>query len=216
MVAMTRSPSSSSRTASCRQGARPQSSRPALELAIAEAEAEVSGLEVAVGRELEVKAAFVERHRGRLVKDADKATKDAHERVLALVDELEAARGALVELRTTATWAALYPGELASRGPRETLIVAGLAKPVRDCLGVDMAFELERVLRLLRADADFWRTAATPEQRQALEGRSDTDRASGAAWTGTAEAVELERAEKKAARERYAGLWGEPPDEAAS
>jgi len=194
-----------------RKGARPVSQRPVLEQAIADAEAEAAGLDVAVGRELADKAAFVEKHRARLVKDADKATAEAHERAVALIDELAAARAALVELRATATWAALYPGEQAARGPREALIAGGLAKPVKDTLGVDVAFEHARILAALRADADYWRTAATREQRAAMQGVSDSDRAGGAAWTGTPEGSTAERAEKDAAIKRYTETWGEPP-----
>ena len=62
------------------KGPRPVSSIPALELEIAEAEAEVAGLEILVGRELEAKAEYVQKHRKRLVRDAAAQTSEAHER----------------------------------------------------------------------------------------------------------------------------------------
>jgi len=191
-----------------RKGSRPQSSRPALETEIGEVELEVAGLEAAAGRELEAKAAFVEKHRARLVKDADRATAEAHERVIELVDELEAARTALVELRSSALWAAIYPDEPAARGPREVLLAGGLAKPIKSVLGIDVALETSRVLQALRADADYWRSAATPEQRAAMLGVSDTDRAGGATWSTTPAGIAAERADKEAARRREEQMWG--------
>lgn len=193
-----------------RKGPRPQSSRPAIEAQIDEAETEVDGLEIAVGRELAAKAAYVEKHRPRLVKDADKATAEAHERAIALVDELAAARTALVELRATAVWAALYPAEGATRGPREALIAGGMAKPTRETLGVDHEVEHGRTLAALRADADYWRTAATPEQRKLLGG--DAKPKDGAVvWVDTDEGREQSRRELQERRDRYEREWGKPP-----
>jgi len=194
------------------KGPRPQSSIPALELEIAEAEAEVAGLEILVTRELAAKAEYVEKHRARLVKDAAAHTGEAHERVIALVDQLEQARADLVGAREAALWAAMYPAQQAGRGPQSSLLAAGRAKPVRETLGLETAVEYSRLLKALAADALYWRDAGTtPEQRQAMSGDTDSDRARDVVWTNTPEGAEAERAEKKAARERYEALWGKPP-----
>jgi len=194
------------------KGPRPRSSIPALELEIAEAEAEVAGLEILVGRELEAKATFVERHRPRLVRDAAAHTGEAYERVCALVDQLEQARATLVGARESALWAAIYPGEQAGRGPQSSLLAAGRAQPVRSTLGLETAVEYARVLKALAADALYWRDAGTtPGQRQAMSGTTDSDRARGAAWTGTPEGAAAERAEKEAEIKAYTEMWGKPP-----
>jgi hypothetical protein len=193
------------------KGPRPQSSIPALELAIAEAEAEVAGLEILVTRELAAKAEYVEKHRKRLVRDAAAHTREAHERVIELVDQLEQARGDLVGAREAALWAAIYPGEQAGRGPQSSLLAAGRAKPVRETLGLETALEYGRVLAALRADSLYWRDAGTtPEQRAEMGDTPDTARAS-VAWVATPEGAEAERRERQAARERHEALWGKPP-----
>lgn len=199
-----------------RKGHRPPATSDGIERQIADAEAEIAGLDAAVGVVLAEKAAFVETHRSRLVRDADKATAEAHDRVLQIVDELEQARATLVDMRQAATWAALYPGEAAARGPRENILVGGLAKPTKDALGIDIQIETARLMDLLRADADYWRRGATPEQRAAMgadAGRpADPQRA--AVWNATPEGQEAERAERKAALKRHEDLWGPSGDAA--
>ena len=114
--------------------------------------------------------------------------------------------------REAALWAAIYPGEQAGRGPQSSLLAAGRAKPVRETLGLETAVEYGRVLKALAADALYWRDAgATPEQRQAMSGDTDSDRARDVVWTNTPEGAEAERAEKKAKIKRYTEMWGEPP-----
>lgn len=195
-----------------RKGARPEPTVERIEREIADAELEVDGLERAAGQVLAEKATYVAKHRKRLVRDADAETQRAHENVLRLVDELEQARAALVALRSTAVWASLYPGPEAARGPRENVVAGGLAKPVRDTLGIDVQVEHERLLRAIRADADFWRSAATAEQRIAM-GDAPEPGHGAATWAQTPEGVEAERAERQAARDRYAQMWGEAPGE---
>ncbi|MEJ7798435.1 MAG: hypothetical protein WKF42_08055 [Solirubrobacteraceae bacterium] len=194
------------------KGPRPVSSIPAIDEQITEAETEAAGLEILVGRELDAKSEYVQKHRARLVKDAAAHTAEAHERVVELVDQLEQARAALVGAREAALWGALYPGEQAGRGPQASLLAGGRAKPVRETLGLEVAVEYARVLKALAADALFWRDAgSTPEQRAAMDGTPGSARVSGADWVGTPEGVAAERAEKQARRERHAKLWGKPP-----
>lgn len=200
-----------------RKGSMPESAVEYLERAIADADAEFEGLTAAITSVLAEKTEFVEKHRGRLVKDADKATGEAHERVLQLVAELEQARADLVELRTTAVFAALFPSEFAGRGPNPSLLAGGLAKPVKETLGINIRVETARLLDALRADADYWREATTADQRLAMQGLDPNNRAHqlrGLAWVeGTPEGNEIERAEKQAARQRYAEMWGHEPAE---
>ena len=194
------------------KGPRPQSSIPALELEIAEAEAEVAGLEILVTRELAAKAEYVEKHRKRLVRDAAAQTSEEHERVIALVDQLEQARAELVGAREAALWAALYPGEQASRGPQSSLLAAGRAKPVRETLGLETAVQYGRVLKALAADADYWRDAGTtPEQRAEMTGTTESDPTRDVVWTATPEGVAAERARKEAEIKAYTEMWGKPP-----
>lgn len=62
---------------------------------------------------------------------------------------------------------------------------------------------------LLRADADFWRSAQTNEQRVAMGGDAGpVDPQREAVWGQTPEGIEAERAERQAALRRHEELWG--------
>jgi hypothetical protein len=50
----------------------------------------------------------------------------AHERVERALDEVEAARAALVEARRVSLWASLYPSETAGREPAWGALAGGL------------------------------------------------------------------------------------------
>lgn len=192
-----------------RKGSRPQPTTEALDREIADREAESAGLDTAIEHVLAEKATFVDKHRARLIQAADQETKDAHQQLQALINELGSARDALVEARQAALYAALYPGELALRGPRETLVAGGHAKRTKDALGVDWQVEHARLLRALSSDAEYWRDAATPEQRAAIGGDArPVDPQREAVWTATPEGSEAERAERQAALRRHEELWG--------
>jgi hypothetical protein len=190
-----------------RKAPRPEPQAEALERAAGEAEAEVAGLETAVGLVLAEKATYVEKHRSRLVKSADAETAKAHERMLAAISELEQARDELIELRAAAVWARLYPGDLAGRTPNAGQFGGGTVAVLRT-LGVQHVVQATSILAGLRAEADYWARAATPEQRPMLEGRDQAGRA----WhPDTPEGREIERAERQAALERYRQEWGRDP-----
>jgi hypothetical protein len=161
---------------------------------------------------LEEKASFVEKHRARLVKDADRAVTEAHARLHRLLDQLAAARDELVEHRHDAVWAALYPdGAAGVESPMHHILAGGLRRPIEQALGVTTQLQAGRVIDALKADADWLKDAATPEQRALLEGRNPKRPNSDATWAGTPEAIEQERAEKQAALARYREMWGRDP-----
>jgi hypothetical protein len=102
---------------------RPTSEVRALEDAIVETEAEYAAIDSLRERVLAERIEFVERHRKRLVADAERETEQAKTRYLELVDQAEQARAALIELRETSIWAALYPSEvLATFAPSHALV----------------------------------------------------------------------------------------------
>ena len=77
-------------------------------MAIVEAGAALAAQDVLRDRILEERIAFVEKHRKRLVRDAERETERAKERYLGLVGGVEQLREELVGLRQTAVWAAVY------------------------------------------------------------------------------------------------------------
>jgi hypothetical protein len=109
---------------------RPEPTAPALERDIAERRADRGAARLAAESVYEDKAAYVERHRKRLVRDADKATREAHGRVMDALDAYERAREELVESREAALWAALYPSDLAQVFPAWPQL-ATFASPLR-------------------------------------------------------------------------------------
>ena len=74
------------------KGARPEPTVPKLERRIAEREADRDAANAASDRVLKEKAAFVERHRKRLVQEADRATQDAAVRYTAAIRARPASR----------------------------------------------------------------------------------------------------------------------------
>lgn len=145
------------------------------------------------------------------MKTADRAAQDAATRVVALVDELQAARANLVDLRSSAVWASLYPAPEAGQAPPVQQVHGGQARPVAQALGVAVAVQAERVFALLREDAQWLKDAMTPEQKAALLGRDPNP--ADAVWNDTPEGAEFERNEQQAKRDAYKALWGNEPGE---
>ena len=190
-------------------GPRPELEQPGLEETVKRLQQDYDGLTVAIGRVLEDKASLVERHRPRLVKDADRSVHTAHERYVALITETAAARQELAELRQAAVWARLYPDGSASHSPPQQVLAGGLRAPVERTLGIAAQLQVEAVFNALRADGEWLRDAATPQQRAALEGREAHQDA--AVWADTEEGRERDRQERKAALARYKQMWGREP-----
>ena len=93
---------------------RPEPTAPAIEREIEEKKADQDAANAAVERVYEDKSRFVERHRSRLVGEADKATQGARDRYARAIEEAEAARDELIDYRAASLWANLFPGELAN------------------------------------------------------------------------------------------------------
>jgi hypothetical protein len=120
----------------------------------------------------EEKAAYVEKHRKRLVREADKATREAHGCYMDALDALERAREELVESREQALWAELYPSDLAQVFPAWSQLATGLRKPVEQTPGIKTVTTAASVIAALRADADVLREVATRDQAAAIRGVS--------------------------------------------
>jgi hypothetical protein len=192
------------------QGPRPEPQRPKLDERSQDLQRESDALTLAAGEILAEKAAFVEKHRARLVQQADKETQAAQDRYLALIDQLADARSELAELRQAALWASTFPSEEATRNPATQAIAGGLKKPAEKA-GLSQVVDASRILELLQDDARWLRDAATAQQRAAMLGRDPRKHAGGAVWAGTPEAIEQSRRDKEAEREQYKKVWGHEP-----
>lgn len=181
------------------KGPRPEPELPAIREEIQRRQEEWEALTRATSRVLADKAAFVEKHRGRLVKEADSYADEAHARYLELVDKLAEARADLFGLRRAAVWARLYPAEQSAREVPDTF-AGGLTRPLR-AMGLDALIAPDRVLDGLRADADYLRQAATPEQRFAIEGR-DPRHPPDTVWDRSEEGQQWQRDQRQRALHR--------------
>ena len=102
-----------------RQGEKPAPEKPALLEHVAGLERDRDGLAGAIAEVLADKAAFVERHRDRLVAVAERMVEQAKARYLDAVAQIDAARAELVEVREASLWAQVFPDESASRMPED-------------------------------------------------------------------------------------------------
>jgi hypothetical protein len=108
------------------RGDRPGPTLPAIKREIAERQADHEALTVAIGRVLDEKASYVDQHRRKLTRDADKDVEQAHRRYLELIEELVASREELSGLHRQAIWARSRgydprhkPGAVWSDDPKE-------------------------------------------------------------------------------------------------
>jgi hypothetical protein len=196
-----------------RQGPRPESAIEGLEREVRQVDAEIAGLDIAFSQALAQKVAFVEKHRRRLVADAEKEAAAAHARLVGLVDEIEQAREELAELRATSVWASLYPHEQAGREPRMTMVGGGLTAAFPKEFGIGHQVEYRRLLETVRKDADWLLdAAATNEQRALLENRDPRQRP-GVVWEQSPEAQQERRAEVDEIVRAFVAEWGREPTE---
>ncbi len=187
------------------KGDAPASSRPELDARIEELERERDGLRAAADGVLEQKASYVEKHRKRLVRDADAHVTKLRERSEQLIDELAATRTELIEARSASVWAAVYPDRAAGATPPTT--VAGGRLRVLERAGIAGQVDAERIFALLREDAGYLERALSQAQAEAMGAKREDE----AVWTGTDEGREAERKDKAQARRRYRDLWGHEP-----
>ena len=152
-----------------RRGSRPESTRPALESKVGRLQEEERALLYAIDKVSSERAAYVAKHRGRLVSEAGQVAEKAHRALVRSLDQLEAARSELVEARRLTLWAELYPAAEVGREPGWQLLGGGLRRILAK-VGLEHLVTAAAVLEGLREDAEWIASAATPEQRQAIEG----------------------------------------------
>jgi hypothetical protein len=155
---------------------RPQPTVPALKAEREESVAEAEALGLRLTEILAEKERFVEKHRGRLVKDADEATAQARERCEQLIAQLRQARQELIEIREASIWAQLFPRAETSHGLPAAALMAGLRAPTSHLLVLTSQLAADAVFRALEADAQILTTLVAPGQVEALGGRTAGER----------------------------------------
>ena len=188
---------------------RPAPTAPTIKQEIETKKADRDAALAACERVYEDKAQFVEKNRKRLVREADRATRDAQARYAEAIEAAEQARGELVDCRAAALWAALFPGELANQVPDVGAVAANLRKPVEDALQLKTRLPAVGVFRVLRSDVDILGRVQTREQALAL-GAADPQQ-DAATWAGTPEHEAQAQKERQEALERYKAMWGHYP-----
>lgn len=209
------------------KGDRPTSQVPQLDQQIADLEAEYGAAGIAHDRLLAGRAAHVAANRVRMLKDVRQQVEDAASEYRTLVDQLEAKRQELLELRATEVWTAIYPSPTLSNEPNTAALVGAkkaLQAPVLP--GLESGLVANSVFALLRADAGFCESVATVEQAAIEQGvsvsrlrRSDAKWMNGkvdlvgpafdAAWGGSDEEKEAAARAAEYAEVSRRRLWGE-------
>jgi hypothetical protein len=173
-------------------GPRPEPTKDVLELERERLAQDQTALDRLIDDLLDKKEEHVQKHRGRLEREAGADVERAHERYGTLVRELERARDELVEARRTRRWARLFPEEAANRDEIITAHVAGgLLQPVKRTLGTSAQVPFQALLDALHADADVLRDGLPGADRDGLDIRRD------AVWMNTAEGQQAMTDEKK-------------------
>jgi hypothetical protein len=155
------------------EGERPASRALELQAAVADKQAEYEALGKRYDATLIERAEHVASNRRRFQRDVEKAKEKAASEYRRLVDELEAKRQELLDLRATEVWAGVFPSEALHAAP-QTLTLVGAVKRIQEPLlpGVKAGIAAESLFALLRADATFCESVATVEQAAALEGKT--------------------------------------------
>jgi hypothetical protein len=189
-------------------GERPLPTAPSVEQRINERTAERDALTAAQQNVLDEKHAFVEKHRGRLVREAGKTRERALAKLHETIAAVEAARAELVEARSVRRWAEHYPAEEATSDDIQvSMLAGGLQNPVRQTLGTNALIPFSAVVGALQADADTLlagipgRDDGEPDIRDAL-------------WLQTDEGIAAQNRERERLREaaeqrnhRQSGWW---------
>jgi hypothetical protein len=112
---------------------------------------------------------YVERHRGRMAKQARAEVEDARGRYLHLIGELRNARADLLDVAHALRWVELFPSEnaVASIGV-EAHLCAGLLEPVRRLIGTTAQLPVEQILQAFTEDARVLTDRRSPEARREL------------------------------------------------
>lgn len=187
------------------KGNPPEPTADALDCRIAQVERECGGLRRATDDLLDAKAAYVEQHRRRLVRDSQRHTDKAKERYEHAIAEMAEARADLCDSRATTMWAATFPDRAAGQSPPAHIV--GNARRELERANVQGQLSPEQVVALLRADAEWLATVVTQAQAEAMNlARDDA-----ATWTQTPEGQEAERKEKDEALKWYREMFGTDP-----
>lgn len=207
------------------KGDRPASRLPELQAELADRQAEYEALGTSYERVLAQRVEHVAKNRGRFRSAVQKAKAKAAAEYARLIDEIEATRQELLDLRQEEVWAGLF-SELLQQQPNTQPLV-GARKAAQEPLipGVQSALIASGVFELLRADIRFCSSVATVEQYAALKGKSvagltgreadwqqgQTDFVGpnfGSSWAGSPEeALQAERI-KNYTKQQERRLWG--------
>ena len=182
------------------KGPRPEPTLPGIEDRIAARQADYEALSVAIGQVLRDKAEYVQKHRSRLIRDADADLDAEHQEGLELIDRYAAWRERMRDKRRNAVWARLYPHEQLAREVPDTF-AGGLPKHLRP-MGLKAEVAPGRVIDAMRADADCLRTAATPEQKALIGEGRDPRTPPATVWDRSEEGQQWERDERQRALQR--------------
>ena len=181
-----------------RNGEQPEREKPRLEEERDRAERALAGAQTALGKVLEEKATFVQKHRSKLVKDAESATTDARTRYEEALAAAEDARHELVELRETTVWAELYPDCRESDIQLPRAVAGGERTRLAATLG--MAIEADKVFAALRSDAEQLEHAIP--HTQLARDRLTSVKSASAVWVNTEEGQQWQRDQRQRALAR--------------
>jgi hypothetical protein len=145
------------------KGERPSATVPALVAELEQARADVESCAIAEDSILREKVEFVQKHRGRLTKDAAKDSGDAVKRLLDAIAAVEQAREEAITALQAERWAHEYPGEDANPSSLRLEHMKGgrLSKTMPEVRTLTVA---ESVLSWLRDDAAWLGSVLADQQ----------------------------------------------------
>jgi hypothetical protein len=195
------------------RGQRPTDPRPDLEQRVVDLQEDLDAVSELITETLEARAAFVQKYRRELVKDARRVADEALERYSRAAAELLDARMALMDARADEVRARLYPDERAATPPGTAMIPAGRLRELREIVGLQAPLDPEALRRVLATDGEFLRSRLTQPQRQALKERGEVtpDPYEEAVWAGSEEWKKQVREDEERRREAYRREWGQEP-----
>jgi hypothetical protein len=176
---------------------RPVPAAPQIEERIAELERERDALTLAMHHELDRKAAYVSKHRGRLRLEAEKAHNEAVAQLQAAIDKAEQARDEVVRCVEAEFWAANFPGEDADAGRLQLALMKG-GRVTRAIPNLQSQTVATQLIAALREDAAWLDTVTADEERK----RDELDPYREAVWEMSDEGQQAMARKAKQNRER--------------
>jgi hypothetical protein len=170
---------------------RPLPTAPALEQRISELTAEREALTTAVQHTLDEKTAYVEKHRGRLKREAKRALKQAARGFDEAITQAEQTRAELAECVKALRWATTFPSEQADAGDLKLELAKGgyVPKAIPDHKTLTA---MVSVFAWLREDCDWVATVLDPKPED-----DEPDVRKGAVWEQTDEGRQAINRENK-------------------